>query len=117
KNSDIDRIPPEFAAVGAALRPGPGLVIFPGTETRYVMEAFGSPRKEPIYVPRTAIRYQDGKATLTAVENRGSKLFTRPTQNIDSYHELAPGKTYTFTRYLTISNSNWAIAAANTYQE
>jgi len=115
--SETDKLPPEFAAIGASLQPGPGMVMFPGTETRYVMEAFGTPRKEPIYVPRAAIHYQDGKATVTAGKAVGSGLFIRPAQHADSFQELSAGDTYTFTRYMTVSDSNWASAASNAFQE
>jgi len=115
--SETNQLPPEFAAIGASLKPGPGLVMFPGTETRYVMEAFGTPRKEPIYVPRAAIQYRDGKATVTATKPAGSSLFIRPAQHVDSCQELSPGETYTFIRYLTLSDSDWSKAAANAFHE
>ena len=53
--TDSSKLPPEFAAIGASLQPAPGMIIYPGTESRYVMEGFGTPKLEPIYVSESVL--------------------------------------------------------------
>ncbi len=106
---------PEYRGFGASTTQEPGMVMFPGTETRYGMGPGGLPEPAPIYVPEARLQIVDGKATVTLPRVRKS-LFEAPESESESASiQLERGETYSFTRFLVVSDGNWKPIADNAY--
>src|SRR5690606_25439467 len=109
-------IPAEFRAVGGSTQKRPGMIVFPGTETRYTMALGGAPQLAPIYVPEVNIRYVDGQATVTKANQSQARHFVKPEDEaINSYLELAAGETFVFTRFISVSDADWGPIARDAY--
>src|SRR5690606_5964480 len=93
--NDDSRVPSQFTGMAASVRPGPGLVVLPGTETRYGIEG-GVPVPQPIYVPRQLLKEVDGQTTLSLPTDSLGDVFSQPAPNVasDKVH-LQPGESFT----------------------
>ncbi len=115
--NDDTRVPSQFTGMAASVRPGPGLVVLPGTETRYGIEG-GVPVPQPIYVPRQLIKEIDGQTTLSLPRNGSGNVFSQPASDLAADKvRLQPGESFTFTRYLVTGTDNWAPIAEKVYTE
>ncbi len=110
-------LPVQYRGFGATTAPGPGMVMFPGTESRYIAGSGVTPQPQPLYVPESQVSYVDGVATVTLPAVRQT-VFEKPfDKDISSSVELKAGETYTFTRYLAVSNADWKPITEHVYAE
>lgn len=106
---------PQYRGFGATPTKGPGMVMFPGTETRYTMGSGGMPQIEPLYIPESQISYVDGVATITLPQARQA-LFEKPADAaMAASVQLEPGQTFAFIRYLVVADANWKSIAEHAY--
>lgn len=110
-------IPAEYRGLGASIEPAPGLVVLPGTETRYGLSG-GLPVPQPLYVPKDMVRVVDGKTTLVELARGSDSLFAPPgAEQRQDKISLAPGESFSQTRYLVVAGRDWSPIVRAAYAE
>lgn len=110
-------IPAEYRGLGASTEPAAGMVILPGTETRYGLSG-GLPVPQPLYVPKEMVRVVDGKTTLVEISRGSDSLFTAPPEGQRSAKiALSPGESFTQTRHLVVASRDWNPIVRAAYAE
>lgn len=113
---DDSGLEPQYRGMGARTKPGPGLVMLPGTETRYGSSGL-MPVPKPLYVPEEMVQVVDGKATVTSIYKNNRDIFAKSQDTDSSQVELTPGTSFTFTRFLVVSDDDWSPIAARALEE